>query len=83
MVGEEGIEPVRALPRWSYSPLPHLEASLPYFGRTYGFRTRFSALKGRRPSPRSPMSHSLVVPDRLELSLRAYETQVRTVRCHQ
>jgi hypothetical protein len=29
MVGEEGIEPVRALPRWSYSPLPHLEASLP------------------------------------------------------
>ena len=53
------------------------------FGRTYGFRTRFSALKGRRPSPRSPMSHSLVVPDRLELSLRAYETQVRTVRCHQ
>ena len=56
MVGEEGIEPVRALPRWSYSPLPHLEASLPYFGRTYGFRTRFSALKGRRPSPRSPMS---------------------------
>jgi hypothetical protein len=25
----------------------------------------------------------LVVPDRLELSLRAYETQVRTVRCHQ
>jgi hypothetical protein len=29
------------------------------------------------------MSHSLVVPDRLELSLRAYETQVRTVRCHQ
>ena len=26
-------------------------------GSAYGFRTRFSALKGRRPSPRSPMRH--------------------------
>lgn len=31
------------------------------FGRAYGFRTRFSALKGRRPSPRSPMPQTLVM----------------------
>lgn len=39
MVGEEGIEPVRALPRWIYNPLPHLEASLPYFGVQGWIRT--------------------------------------------
>lgn len=28
-------------------------------GSAYGFRTRFSALKGQRPSPRSPMRQKI------------------------
>ena len=31
----------RAFPRWSYSPLPHLEATHPYFGRRCRIRTDY------------------------------------------
>ena len=46
MVGEEGIEPVRALPRWSYSPLPHLEASLPNLVLADGVEPSATRLSG-------------------------------------
>lgn len=58
--------------RCGYAPLPvkdefyrlaaeTIRFTSPCFGRAYGFRTRFSALKGRRPSPRSPMPQTLVM----------------------
>ena len=60
LADREGIEPSK-LSRWVKRPLllTNDRTRSVNFGSAYGFRTRFSALKGRRPSPRSPMRHYL------------------------
>lgn len=58
--------------RLSYSTIVLLVATksneFVEFGSPDGFRTRFSALKGRRPSPSSPRGHVLECVVRFELT---------------